>query len=145
MINNHQNKNPLKDLVVSAASRVERSEQVLLEILKGLAEITEEDGSLHLLPATFELSHQNIILILLCGGLAQKLLGELPKNQDEKMTQNEIIKKLPTISDGTIKASLNRLRKNYLIDKKNGKNFVNPQHLEKIKRRIDKERRKVGV
>jgi len=141
MTNNYQNKNPLEELVVDAKSRVERSEQVLSEILKGFVEIAKEDKSLHLLPVAFELSAQNTILILLCGRLAQKLLGKLPKNQDEKMTQNELIKKLPTISEGTVKASLNRLRKISLIDKKNGKNFVSSQHLERIKRRIDKERK----
>jgi len=142
MANNYQNKSPLEDLVVDTASRVERSEQVLKEILKEFVEITKEDGSLNLLPAAFDLSPQSTILILLCGRLAQKLLGKLPKNQDEKMTQDEIIKRLPTINEGTIKSSLNRLRrpKNRLIDKENGKNFVRLQQLERIKRKIDKEK-----
>ena len=141
MTNNYQNKTPLEDLVVDAAARAERSEQVLSEILKGFVEITQEDGSLYLLPMAFELSAQNIILILLCGRLAQKLLGKLPKTQDEKMTQNEIMENLPTISEGTVKASLSRLRGIPLIDKRDGKNFVSTQHLERIKRRIDDEKK----
>jgi len=133
-------KDPLEEAVlVDQATRQNRVRKLLADILKGRVEI-DPKGDLELLPETYELSVADIILILLCGKLAQKLLTtRLKKEKDkisEKMPQKDIIEFLMTNDPGTIKASLHNLRNKNLIRNEEGKNFVSPSQLQKIKDRL---------
>lgn len=134
------NQDPLEVILVDSVKKQDLAKELLASILKGHAEIESKTGVLELLPATYDLSVADRILILLCGRLAQKLLAtKLSKKEsdfDEKVSQKEISAFLVTSDPGTIKASLHNLRDKNLIKNENGKNFITPSHLQKIHERL---------
>jgi len=130
------NNDPLKAILVTESKRQDRARKLLTEILKPFVEISEKDGKLGLLPTAYELSSLNLILVFLCGRLAQELLGKLPEGKNKKILQKEIIQALPTLSSGTIKASLSRLRDAHLVINDEQGNFVDFTRLQKIKARL---------
>lgn len=130
------NNDPLEAILVDGRAKTDRAKELLVSILKPFLEIDRESGELNILPRSYDLPTQEIILVLLCGRLAQKLLDKLPKDQDEKLAQKEVIKILPTVPVGSIKVGLKRLRDSHLIGSEGGKSFVGFQHLEKIKEKL---------
>jgi hypothetical protein len=140
------NNDPLKVILVDETTRQNRTREFLASILKGRVEIDSKTGTLELLPDVYDLSASDIILVLLCGKLAQKLLGESldKKNSEinERMGQKEITEFLISIEPGTIKSSLHNLRdREHLVKNEDGKNFVAIPQLEKIKDRLSKEKK----
>jgi len=136
----NEKKDPLEAAVlVDQATKQNRVRKLLADILRGRVEI-DSNGDLELLPETYKLSVADIILIFLCGKLAQKLLLEKLESGkteiSERISQKDIIEFLTTIDPGTIKASLHNLRNKNLIRKEEGKNFVSPPQLQKIKDRL---------
>lgn len=140
-MNSVDNQDPLEVILVDSAKKQDRAKELLASILKGYAEIDTKTGILELLPITYDLSVADMILILLCGRLAQKLLAtRLDKNEsdfDEKISQKEIFAFLTTSDPGTIKASLHNLRDKNLIKNEDGKNFVTVSHLSRIYQRLN--------
>lgn len=129
---------PLTSLVVDEAIRMDRVRQLLADILKPFVEISAQSGDLSLLTKTYELPAQEQILVLLCGRLAQKYLEKLPKGEDERLSQTEILRSLPALPQGTVKACLKRLRDENFIMNTDKKNLVSPGHLSKIQSRLTK-------
>lgn len=127
---------PLTSLVVDEAIRMDRARQLLRDILRPFVEISRQSGDLSLLPKSYELPAQEQILVLLCGRLAQKYLEKVPKDEDEKLSQTEILHALPALPQGTVKACLKRLRDENFIMNTDKKNFVSPGHLSKIEKRL---------
>jgi len=137
----NRKKDPLEAAVlVDQVKKQNRARELLADILQGRVEIDSKTGDLELLPETYKLSVTDIILVLLCGKLAQKLLAAKLKRGkseiNEKMSQKEIIGFLTTVGPGTIKASLHNLRNKNLIRNEEGKNFVSLPQLQKIKDRV---------
>ncbi len=127
---------PLTALIVDEATQFDRARAILASILKPYVEITAESGSLVLLSSLYELPVREQILVLLCGRLAQKLLGKLSEKEDEKLSQAEIMRFLPAVATGTIKSQLNFLRsENYVIND-DRKNYVSLGLLAKIEKRL---------
>ena len=136
MENNLVNNDPLESILVDSKTKLSRTKELLATILKPFAEIDRESGELNILPESYDLTNEDLIIVFLCGRLAQNLLEKLPSGQDEKLSQKEIIKALQTIPSGSIKAGLKRLRDNHFIKNEEGRNFVEFQHLERISRRF---------
>ena len=148
---NNNKKDPLEAAVlVDEATKQNRVRKLLANILRGRVEI-DSNGELEILPDVYEMSVADIILILLCAKLAQKLLTTKLKGgkvrTSEKMSQKDITDFLTTSDPGTIKASLHNLRNKNLIRNDEGKNFVSPPQLQKINDRlfnfVKKERKNV--
>lgn len=132
------NKDPLENILVDETTKTDRAKQLLVSILQSRVEISEKSGKLEILPETYSLSTQNIVLVLLCGKLAQKLLGKLPSKENEMLSQQEIIQILSTIPQGSLKVALKRLRDAHYIGNKEKKNFVEFSQLQKIKEKLVK-------
>lgn len=134
----NNNSDPLESLLVDEIELESKTRRMLADILKPYASINKQTGKLNF-GDTGELSHRHLILVLLCGRLAQKLLNKLPKEASEKLSQAEIIEDLKEkfgVSEGSVKSNLHRLRQDKLIGYINGKNYVDYQHLARIKKSL---------
>ncbi len=124
------NKSPLKKLLADKVARKEYTEQLLAAILAPFVEIDEEKGELYFKPNFYELSARQQVIILLCGRLAQKLLGF---GDTEGFTQAEIAGVLKHVPKGTIKSSLYGLRQAEYARAVEGINIIDERQLKKIK------------
>jgi hypothetical protein len=139
---NNNAKDPLESLVKSTEDINFRIREQLTEILKPYIVIHKDSDELVFTQEIGQVQRKMQIALWLCGQLAKALL----KNREEEtagVTQSAIIanlKKQLNIPAGTVKSSLNRLKKDQLIGYQDGHYFVNTYHITGIKERLNRSR-----